>query len=87
MDVPPIKDVLWKDIQAVLPPPKPRRRRYAGRKPISDREVLNGIMYILRNGIAFDQLPQELGYGSGMTCWNRITKWKRAGVWQKLREL
>jgi hypothetical protein len=32
-------------------------------------------------------LPQELGFGSGMTCWRRLRDWHEAGVWQRLREL
>lgn len=32
-------------------------------------------------------LPQELGFGSGMTCWRRLRDWKEAGVWQQLHEL
>lgn len=86
MPVTEIKDGAWKKIEALLPPPKPRRRKHPGRLPKSDRDVLNGILYILQNGIAFDQLPQKLGYGSGMTCWNRLTAWKLAKVWPKLQK-
>jgi transposase len=32
-------------------------------------------------------LPQELGYGSGMTCWRRLRDWHEAGVWQRLHEV
>jgi hypothetical protein len=27
-------------------------------------------------------LPQEMGYGSGVTCWRRLRDWQRAGIWQ-----
>ena len=30
--------------------------------------------------------PQELGFGSGMTCWRRLRDWHEAGVWQQLHE-
>ena len=32
-------------------------------------------------------LPQELGFGSGYTCWRRLDQWQRAGVWDKLHAL
>ena len=32
------------------------------------------------------RLPQELGYGSGMTCWRRLKEWQQAGVFQALHE-
>ena len=41
---------------------------------------------MLRTGIAWQQLPQELGYGSGMTCWRRLKEWQQAGVFQALHE-
>lgn len=87
MNVPAIKDEVWKEIEAILPRPKQRRLSHPGRKPLSDRKVLNGILYILGNGIAFDRLPKKLGYGSGMTAWNRIADWKRARVWSKVQWL
>ncbi len=41
---------------------------------------------MLITGIAWAQLPQELGYGSGMTCWRRLKEWQQAGVFQALHE-
>jgi hypothetical protein len=35
----------------LLPPPKPRRFRYPGRKPVDDRKVLTGILFVLKTGI------------------------------------
>jgi putative transposase of IS4/5 family DUF4096 len=66
-----IDDQLWAEIQPLLPP-RPRRRRYLGRKPIPDRLVLNGILHVLHTGIAWEDLPQEYGYGSGVTAWRRL---------------
>jgi Transposase DDE domain/Putative transposase of IS4/5 family (DUF4096) len=42
---------------------------------------------VLYTGIRWEFLPQELGYGSGMTCWRRLRDWNEAGVWQRLHEL
>lgn len=42
---------------------------------------------MLYTGIRWEFLPQELGYGSGMTCWRRLRDWNEAGLWQRLHEL
>ena len=63
-----ISDELWAEI-APLIPPRQRRHRHPGRKPIEDRLALNGILHVLHTGIAWEDLPREYGYGSGVTCW------------------
>ena len=49
-------------------------------------KVLCGILFVLHTGIQWEFLPQELGFGSGMTCWRRLRDWHEAGVWQRLHE-
>ena len=66
---------------------KPRRCRFPGRKPIEDRKALTGILFVLKTGINWEDLPQEMGCGCGMTCWRRLHDWHRAGVWEKLHEV
>lgn len=51
---------------------------------MDDERALNGILFVLRTGIAWEDLPQELGFGSGMTCWRRLREWQAAGVWHQL---
>jgi len=82
-----VDDELWELIQPLLPPPKPRRRRYRGRKPLDNRQALTGILFVLKSGIPWEMLPPEMGCGSGMTCWRRLREWQEAGVWQRLHEL
>ena len=77
---------LWQLIEPLLPRP-PRRYRHPGRKRLNDRKVLSGILFVLTTGIAWQRLPQELGYGSGMTCWRRLRDWQQAGVFERLHEL
>ena len=48
--------------------------------------ALNGILFVLHTGIAWEDLPQALGYGSGMTCWRRLRDWNAAGIWQQLHQ-
>src|SRR2546426_6563290 len=80
-----LDDELWRLIEPLLPV-RTRRFRHPGRKRLDDRRTLAGILFVLRTGIAWQQLPQELGYGSGMTCWRRLKEWQQAGVFQALHE-
>ncbi|MEX3968374.1 transposase [Paraburkholderia sp. EG286B] len=87
MATPILDDELWALIEPLLPPPKPRCSRYPGRKPLDDRAVLTGILFILQTGLRWDLLPREMGCGSGMSCWRRLRDWEAAGVWDRLHEL
>ncbi|WP_310035137.1 IS5 family transposase [Paraburkholderia graminis] len=87
MAKPILDDEFWTLIQPLLPPPKPRRPRYPGRKPLDDRAVLTGILFVLQSGIPWEMLPQEMGCGSGMSCWRRLRDWQQAGVWDRLHEV
>ena len=78
-----LDDELWRLIEPLLPVRK-RRFHHPGRKRLDDRRTLAGILFVLRTGIAWQQLPQQLGYGSGMTCWRRLKEWQQAGVFQAL---
>jgi transposase len=75
-----VSDELWERLKPLLPK-RPRRRRWPGRKPLDDRACLNGILFVLSTGIRWDRLPQQLGYGSGRTCWRRLRDWQQARVW------
>jgi transposase len=81
-----VSDELWDLVEPLLPQ-KERRFRYPGRKRLSDRQALQGILFVLHTGIAWTHLPQELGFGSGVTCWRRLDEWQRAGVWERLHVL
>jgi transposase len=81
-----VSDELWEAIAPILPPPKPRRFRFPGRKPMDPRRALTGILFVLKSGIPWEMLPQEMGCGSGMSCWRYLQKWQEEGVWQKVHE-
>lgn len=87
MAKPILDDELWALIEPHLPPPKPRRFRFPGRKPIGNRQALAGILFVLLSGIPWEMLPKELGWGSGMTCWRRLRDWTQAGVWPNIHRL
>jgi transposase len=81
-----VSDELWELFEPLLPR-RERRFRYPGRKRFDDRLALQGILFVLHTGIAWQHLPPELGFGSGVTCWRRLDEWQRAGVWDGLHKL
>ena len=87
MAKPLVSDALWERIEPLLPPLKPRRFRYPGRKPLDRRKILTGILFILKTGIAWQELPSECGWGCGLTCRRHLRLWQRLGVWRKLHEV
>jgi transposase len=87
MAKPLVSDELWNMLQPLIPPRKPRRFRYPGRKPLDDRKALTGILFALKTGIPWEHLPAEMGCGSGMTCWRRLRDWNETGVWPRLHQV
>src|SRR4029450_7721046 len=81
-----LPDGLWQRIEPLLPK-RQRRFRYPGRKPVPDRQALQGILFVLHTGIACRHLPLELGFGSGSTCYRHMVAWQQAGVWERLHTL
>ncbi|MEY9849020.1 transposase [Streptacidiphilus sp. BW17] len=64
-----------------------RRRRFPSRLPLDDRKCMQGILFVLHTGIQREWLPQEFGFGSGMTCWRQLPDENAAGVWGGLRQM
>jgi transposase len=85
MAKPLVTDELWATIEPLLPPPPPPNPK-GGRPRVPDRDCLTGILFVLKTGIAWEDLPQEMGCGCGMTCWRRLRDWHEAGVWRRLHE-
>ena len=84
MPKPLVTDELWAVVEPLLPkqPPKPK----GGRPRVDDRDALSGILFVLKTPIPWEMLPQEMGCGSGMTCWRRLKEWHAAEVWERLHE-
>ena len=81
-----VNDELWAAVAPLLPPKPPHPK---GGRPftVPDRAALTGIIFVLKTGIQWEYLPQEMGCGSGRTCWRRLRDWQRAGVWHRLRRV
>ena len=84
MAKPLLPDGLWERIEPLLPP-EPEKPK-GGRPRVPDRRCLIGILFVLKTGCPWEYLPQELGCGSGMTCWRRLRDWQAAGVWKDIWE-
>ena len=82
MAKPLVSDELWELVQPLLPPERPKPK--GGRPRVPDRAALGGILFILKTGTGWENLPQEMGCGSGMTCWRRLRDWQQAGVWERI---
>jgi transposase len=77
-----VTEDLWNIILELLPPQQPKPK--GGRPRVPDRDCLLGIIFVLRTGCAWNQIPLELGAGSGPTCWRRFKEWTEAGLWPRL---
>lgn len=76
-----IPDNVWNEVKGIiLPKEKPHNTK--GHPAVPFRNVLDGIMFVLRTGCQWKMLPKE--YGSGSTCHRRFQEWVRMGVFQKL---
>jgi len=82
----PVSKELWQQLQPLIPEFIPSSKGGARKLGVSNEAALNGILYVLQTGIPWEDLPQALGYGSGMTCWRRLRDWSAAGVWEQLHQ-
>jgi transposase len=73
----PLTDEQWAQLSDVLP-----ARNTAGRPRADDRRTLDGILYVLRSGCRWQDVPAE--YGNGVTCWRRFRQWELDGTWERL---
>src|SRR5262245_11482463 len=86
MAKPLLSDKLWAVIEPLVPKWTPSPK--GGQPRLEDRKALTGILFVLKTGIPWEDLPSEMGCGCGMTCWRRLRDWQRDGAWEKIhREL
>lgn len=84
MTKPLVSDALWRRVESLFPSPPPRRVRFPGRKPLDYRKILTGIVFVLKTGINWEDLPAELGWGCGKSCKNYLKTWQATGIWTRL---
>lgn len=79
MAKPLLPDELWAFIEPFLPAQTASPK--GGRPPITHRQALTGILFVLKTGIAWEDLPAEMNCGCGMSCWRRLRDWQFGGTW------
>jgi transposase len=72
-----LTDAQWARITPLLP-----ARRRMGRPRADDRRTIDGILYVLKTGCRWQDLPA--GYGAYVTAWRRLRAWARDGTWQRV---
>ena len=75
-----LTDEQWKRIEPLLPPLPVSSK--GGHPWTPNRPVLEGILWILRTGARWQDLPDR--YPSPSTCWRRLKRWEEHGVWLDL---
>lgn len=68
----------WERIEKLLPAQKPK----TGRPAKDHRVIVNGILWILRTGAPWRDLPER--YGSWCTVASRFYRWRRQGIWDRV---
>jgi transposase len=71
-----LTDAQWQKIEPLLP--RPPKHPGGGRPPAANRRVLEGILWILRSGARWRDLPSE--FPSPSTCWRRLRRWEEQGL-------
>lgn len=73
-----LTEAQWQAIRPLLP-----QSAWRGRPRANEREVLNGIFYVLRTGGQWEDLPHDI-LASPTTCHRRLLEYQRRRVWQKI---
>ena len=76
-----LPEVLWEEIEPLLPPPS---RAETGRPPVDNKKALRGIIFVLRFGVPWQAVPTDAFGVSGSSCWRRFSEWTAAGVWPEV---
>ena len=71
-----LTDEAWERLRELLPPEKPA----TGRPALSHRQVVNGILWVIRTGAPWRDLPER--YGKWSTVYSRLQRWRKSGVWE-----
>ncbi len=75
-----LTEAQWAKVAPLLP--KARAKPHGGRPRAPDRGCFEGILWILRTGARWRDLPSE--FPSPATCWRRLAEWERQDVWLSL---
>lgn len=74
-----LSDDQW-EVLAPLLPPQPR----TGRRREHDRQVLNSVLYRLKTGVRYKDLPTTEDYAAHSTVYYWLDRWSKEGLWQEM---
>ena len=75
-----LTDTQWRELGPALPPAK-----LGGRpRTVDVREVINGILYVLRAGCSWRMMPHDLP--PWQTVYKYFRRWSRDGTWERIHE-
>jgi transposase len=77
-----MSDEVWKAVAPHVPRYKPKGRK--SKRPVSERAVISGVIWRLRNDVGWDGIPTEKGYGNGQVIRSRVREWEEMGYWDKI---
>jgi transposase len=80
-----LPDELWEEIEGLFPRYVPSPE--GGRPPADTRRVLTAILFLLKTGIAWPDLPTEAFGVSYKTCKRRVKEWTAIGLWQRIHHV
>jgi transposase len=76
-----LTDQQWQQLQPLLPPQKPT----TGRPAKDHRTIINGILWVLRTGAPWRDLPERYGPWPTVASW--FYRWRQDGLWDRLLRL
>ena len=74
-----LTDEQWEYIRPLLP-----SHAREGKRRADDRQTINGILFVLKTGIPWNDLPED--YGDDVTAWRRLRRWEKEGVWKRIMD-
>lgn len=79
--LPPLTPAHWERIARLLPPQRPP----TGRPATDHRQIIAGMLWVMRAGTSWRQMPKE--FGPWQTIYSRFQRWKREGLWEQIRRI
>ena len=73
-----LSDLQWKKIMDFLP----GRKEHVGRTAVDNRLFVNGVLWVLRSGARWYDLPER--YGKYKSVHKRFVRWANSGVWERV---
>jgi putative transposase len=75
-----LTDAQWEELAPLIPPAKPGGHP----RTVDMREVINGILYVLRSGCTWRMMPHDFPPWS--TAWGFFRRWRKDGTWERIHD-